>query len=90
MTLLMPNCHLILLSGLSSKAVRVLNSKYIFSDSCDNLHPNSGDDSSDPSSVSVRSTEDKNRQDCSQGDCQGTPSLQTRETGSWEEGVGEQ
>ena len=70
MTFYVPSCIMILISGLSSKAVRVLNSKYIFSDSCDNLHPNPGDDSSDPSSVSVLATEDKNRQDSSYGYCQ--------------------
>ena len=63
---------MIFLSGLSSKAVRVLNSKHLFSDSCDNIPPNSGDDSSDPSSVSMLAEENKNRQDSSHRYCQKT------------------
>ena len=67
---------MILISGLSSKAVRVLNSKDIFSDSCDNIHPNYRDDSCDPSSVPVLATEDKNTHQSPHSHCQGTARLE--------------
>ena len=73
---------------MSSQAVRVLNSAHLSIDPCTHLHPNCGDNSSDPSRVSMRPTEDKNSQDYTQGDYQGTPRLGRRETGSWEKGVG--
>ena len=58
--------------GLSSKTLPVFNQPHFFCDPCTYLPPNPGDDSSDPSSVSVLATEDKNRQDCSYSYCQGT------------------
>ena len=48
------------LLGMSSKAVRDINSEHLFVDSCDNIHPNPRDNSGDPSSVSVLAAEDKN------------------------------
>ena len=72
------NLHKILIPGLSSQAITVLNSAHLSSNPCTYMPPNSGDDSSDPSSVSVRPTKSKNRQDYTQGYGQGTPRLQTR------------
>ena len=71
---------------MSSQAVTVLNSAHLSSNPYTYIPSNSGDDSSDPSSASVLATKSKNRQDYSQGYCQGTPNrLETRE-----EGVGAQ
>ena len=67
---------MILISGMYSKAVRVLNSAHSSSDPCAHLYANSTDDISDPSSVSVLATEDKNRQDSSHSSCQGAPWLE--------------
>ena len=55
---------------MSSNDVRVLCSEYFPSDPCTDLPPNSGDDISDPSSVSVRPTKSKNRQDYSYSYCE--------------------
>ena len=66
----MPYCHCDIFPGLSSKAVLDLNSKHLSCDPCSNLYSNSRDDISDPISVSVLATEDKNRQGSSYGYCQ--------------------
>ena len=61
---------------MSSQAVGVFNSAHLCSDFCDNIPPNSGDNASDPSSVSVLATEDKKRQQCPYSYCQGTARLE--------------
>jgi hypothetical protein len=63
--------------GMSSKTLTVSNQPHFLSNPCTHFHPYSGDDSGDPSSVSVLATEDKNRQDCAHGSGQGTPTVET-------------
>ena len=61
MTFYVLKCIMKRIPGLSSKAVRVSNSKHFSSDPCTYLYPDPRVNNSDPSSVSVLVTEGKNR-----------------------------